>query len=528
MTWRKETSGGCEAAKIAPIVVPYVQGKCLDLGSGQRSVWPRVVGMDRAMEGGIPVTSIVGDIADLSRFADLSHDGIFSSFALQEFPPSGLAKVLKEWARIIKFGGYLTLYLPCALYYPKVGSEEASPANESDFYPGDIERLLEDQIAARTHGWKLIVSEARDQGDEYALLIVAQKTAEPIMSADLWQRNPEGKKRALVIRYGAIGDAFVAASVLPLLKREGYHVTFNTTPRIQDILQHDPHVDEWFIQETDFVPNAFLGPFWAVLSQRYDRVINLSESVEGIFLTLPGRLNHAYSHGARDRVYGKHNYLEHTHDIADVPYEFDGRFYPTTAEIAWAEAVARRRKGPIIVWCVNGSSPHKVYPWTHIVMAWLLQRTDAHLFLYGDPVIGHELATGIMGILEREGYDMSRVFSVCDKWNLRQSLTFCTRCADIIVGPETGPLNAAAMEDIPKVIYLSHSSADNLTKHWRNTTTLVPAQGRAPCFPCHRLHTNWDYCHIDQQANAALCASAIAPEHVMDAILGHIAKLKAA
>lgn len=57
---------------------------------------------------------------------------------------------------------------------------------------------------------------------------------------------------------------------------------------------------------------------------------------------------------------------------------------------------------------------------------------------------------------------------------------------------------------------LSHSSAENLTKHWLNTTTLEPNCEKAPCFPCHRLHMDWQDDVKHEKTGAAL----IKPEAV--------------
>ena len=65
---------------------------------------------------------------------------------------------------------------------------------------------------------------------------------------------------------------------------------------------------------------------------------------------------------------------------------------------------------------------------------------------------------------------------------------------DLAIGPETGVLNSIAMDDVPKVIMLSHSSHDNLTKHWQRAAVLIPDTARAPCYPCHRLHYGWEFC----------------------------------
>jgi len=330
-----------------------------------------------------------------------------------------------------------------------------------------------------------------------------------------WQRHPDGRKRALIIRLGAYGDAIVAASILPALKAEGLHITFNCNPGTYEVLKHDPNVDDWIVQGKDFVPNEMLGPYWQALEERYDRIINLSESVEGLLLALPGRLNHGYSDEARRLICGHVNYLEHTHNIAAVPHGFDNaRFHATEAEQKWARAVRRNMNGPVVVWVINGSSAHKVYPWVQVVTAWLLKRTPAHVVLYADPGVGKALQDGILGCLEQDGCDMARVHGIAGKWSIRQSLAFLDQ-ADCVVGPETGPINAAGMLAVPKVVYLSHSSADNLTKHWKRCVTLLPS---SPCAPCHRLHSDWTYCPKDEQTGAAACASSIPPEVVFKAI----------
>lgn len=516
----------CEAAKIAPIIVPYVQGRCLDIGPGHGKVWPQCIGIDRQMDAGRPVTDICGPGGDLSLFANESCDGIFSSHFLEDIDPSQVPAVLREWWRVLKVGGYLTLYLPDTESeggYAHIGDPHCNPDHRWEPNRETMKGLLAD-----CGGYTLLVDETRLDEDEYSFLQVFQKRADTEIVEQVWQRNPDGKKRALIVRYAAIGDAILAASILPLLKKQGYHITFNTKPEIQDLLKHDPNIDEWVIQGQDFVPNQHLGPYWAALAKRYDHVINLSESIEGLLLSLPGRLNHSYSAEARRALYDHVNYLEHTHNIAAVPHDFSGsRFYPSVEEMAWARAVRRSKDGPVIAWCVNGSSVHKVYPWVHTVAKWLLERTPAHIVLYGDPTVGNHLATAILDTLKDDGIDSPRITNISDKWKIRQSLAFALTC-DVIVGPETGPMNAMAMEDIKKVIYLSHSTPDNLTKHWKNTTTLVPEQSMCHCSGCHRLHYDWTFCNKSEKTGAALCASAISPNNVFEAIAMAIGAVKVA
>ena len=516
MTFRPELWGGCEAAKIAALVVPYLQGKCLDIGSGPGKVWPRLIGIDTAMNGSRPVTDMCMDGTDLSQFADGAFDGVFSSFMLQQVEREKVPAVLAEWARVIKVGGHLVLYLPCGV------------PEEIDFAPlwqasaSDIEDLL----PMKRCGWTILETEARDQGDEYGVLLVARREVTGVWKRELREKHPDGKKRVLVIRYGALGDSIVAASILPGLKEQGYHITFSGRESTKAVLLHDPNIDEWLVQETDFVPNEMLGPYWRALEERYDRIVNLSESVEGLLLTLPGRLNHGYSYEARRELYDNVNYLEHTHNIAAVPHKFGAKFVSTAYEREKAEWDRRKMKGPVIVWVVNGSSAHKVYPWTHVVIGWLLKRTPAHVVLFADPgPVGTALAEGIETCLKTDGYDMDRVHAIGGKWELRRALTFA-HVADCVVGPETGPLNIVAMADVPKVLYLSHSTAANLTKHWVNTRTIAPEPAKAACFPCHQLHYDWTYCHKDEETGAALCASSIAPERVFGAIAEALGAVK--
>lgn len=55
---------------------------------------------------------IVGDIADLSRFADGEVSEIYSSHCLEHFPHVKTLYVLKEWSRVLKPGGVLYLAVP--------------------------------------------------------------------------------------------------------------------------------------------------------------------------------------------------------------------------------------------------------------------------------------------------------------------------------------------------------------------------------------------------------------------------------
>ena len=130
-------------------------------------------------------------------------------------------------------------------------------------------------------------------------------------------------------------------------------------------------------------------------------------------------------------------------------------------------------------------------------------------------------------ILEAGWEKEPRVHLTCGKWTIRESLAFA-QIADMVVGPETGVLNAVANEPMPKVVFLSHSTEQNLTRDWINSTSLsgkdVTCKGRGTneAQACHILHHGWDHCTRNESQGVAACQVAIGVDAVCDAIMQHI------
>ena len=95
------------------------------------------------------------------------------------------------------------------------------------------------------------------------------------------------------------------------------------------------------------------------------------------------------------------------------------------------------------------------------------------------------------------------------------ALLALAQAMDCVVGPETGVLNAVGFEPMGKVVLLSHSSPENLTKHWVNTHVMQPF---TDCHPCHRLHHDRTFCREHEISGAAQCAWDIPPYSVFTAI----------
>jgi ADP-heptose:LPS heptosyltransferase len=315
-----------------------------------------------------------------------------------------------------------------------------------------------------------------------------------------------GRRSVCVSRYGAIGDMMQTSSILPGLKRQGFRVTMNTTPKGHSILRHDPHIDDWFIQEDNFVPNEELGEYWFKMEQLFGRFILLAESVEASLLAIHNRREAGWHPAFRRMVMGTVDYLEATHAIAEVPLPPEVAFYPTLEEKAWAKRFIRRLGENVftILWPLAGSALYKVWPHIDTIFARILiTYPNARII-----TCGGESESFLQIGWEKE----KRVVKCAGKMTIRATLALANE-VDLVIGPETGVLNAVSMrESVPKILMLSHSSIQNIGGNWKNTVVLTPED--TPCYPCHILHVGFDSCTRDERTGAALCAANITPEAV--------------
>lgn len=323
-------------------------------------------------------------------------------------------------------------------------------------------------------------------------------------------RNPKPNKTCAVIRYGAIGDALMASSIFPALKEMGYHLTVYTVPVGHEVLKHDPNVDRFVVQDVDAIPNQQLGEFWDYIKPKYSKFINLCESLERNLLLMSENMAFHWTHEMRHKHFNK-NYVEFVHDIAGVPMPCRSRFYETPEERAWALEEKARIGGKVILWVLSGSAIHKVSPHLDSVIdATLRTYQDARFVLVG----GKDCK-----ILEMGWEKTPQVHLKSGKWSIRETLAFA-QVADLVVGPETGVLNGVAMEAVEKVVMLSHSSAENLTRDWMNTVSLMPTN--TPCYPCHRLHMAKDgfkHCkESEKNKGVAECQQNISAQDIFAAI----------
>ena len=510
MVWRATDPVGNEIGKVLWELVPYTRGFGLDLGCGPHKAYNHFIGVDNRKDSqlfGIPMNPdmTVPDATKMPMFADGACDFIVSSHLLEHVEDHRGA--LKEWWRLVKVGGHLCLYLPHKDLYPNIGQPKANPDHKHDFVEQDILDVMDE-----FPDWDCLRSEKRNEDMEYSFFQVFKKL-EAGAGHKLSYQLPKPAKTCGIVRYGAWGDSLQASSVFPGLKKQGYHITLYATPRAFEVIEHDPNIDAVILQDTDQVPNVALGSFWQSESKKYDKWVNLSESVEGTWLALADRMNSKWPQNVKDK-YLNGNYLEFQHELAGIPYNKPAiKFFPTKEEATWAlEQRIEMKAGTLILWALNGSSVHKVWPHIDQIFArMLIAYPECKIVTVGDE-------KSLM--LDEPWKAEPRIVRKSGKWTIRQTLAFA-QVSDLIVGPETGVLSGMAMEDIPKIVFLSHSSHENLTRDWVNTFALFSTKTK--CYPCHRMHYTWEHCWRNDDKDkywegTAQCQVDLPPEACWEAI----------
>lgn len=297
--------------------------------------------------------------------------------------------------------------------------------------------------------------------------------------------------RVLVIRLGAWGDGIFLSALLPLLKQDGHHVTAYINKRTETVLQNNPHIDKIILHDEE-MPIEECEEHWEKVGKDYDKVINLTGSIEGGLLAVEGKPDYKLTKAERHKKFN-HNYYDRTLEIGGYPHVKgkNGEVFFSSFENGWARETRIKNLGKFkILWVLSGSSFHKAYPYAEYVgVGFLNKHPDSVIFTVGDDV---------SALLE---WKHPQTRNYCGKLSIRKSLILAKHC-DLVIGPETGVINAAGCFDTPKIVFLSHSSEENLTKYWENCTSL---HANVPCYPCHRLIYSLDECIPDKQTTAPIC-----------------------
>ena len=330
-------------------------------------------------------------------------------------------------------------------------------------------------------------------------------------------RPVNGRKKVCIVRYGAFGDHLMVTPIVEHYHREGWHVTYNCTNKGEAFYREDPRIDDLLVQEDDIISSNRFGmyAYWEKLGKHYDKIIPLSEAVEGKLLRIEGTREFRDSHMKRMADCTK-NYLDHHFEMAGLP-DIKGRLpviplSDAEREFARKEVDQVRKKlgkSFIVLWNIFGSSWHKAYPWMFDVWYLIKHNKDD----IGVLAVSDQLGKFVVGT-EFNG----TVYNGCDKYKIRQSLSLHS-AVDAVVTTETWSMTAGAAFDAPMVILLSHSDAKNVTYRDKDIL-LAPSIKDCPCYPCHQLHYSRSSCpRGNLNKEATLCMDSIAPGTVYQSLM---------
>ena len=439
-----------------------------------------------------PKVEVCSEVKDLDFFKLGAFNYVFAGINLGKSPTR--VRDLSTLASLLKVGGHIVFH-----------------QLEEDWKMDQFLGMLE-----RTGKWQTKDLQTRD-GQIFGVLKLLGPKGSQILPIP-----PRTQKRACIVRYGAIGDLIILTPLLEELHRDGFHVTVNISPYGQEVLKYNPYIDNYIFQQREAIPNSDLGEYWNEWKGEYDRYINLSESLEGTLLKVEGRQDFFTTQVWRHSQVGDINYYDRTLALGGYLHikGKNGQLFFSKEEEKNALKVRRMWDsfdgGPkwVGMWAVKGSSPHKLYPiLRQTIEDWVQQSPDRLFLLTGGPADKDWV------------FDHPQVISLVGEMGVREVFSLIPK-VQCVVGPETSLTNAAGcFPEVDKVVLLSHSSPENLTKYWTNCTSIQPSG--APCYPCHQLHYSSNSCPKGQLVDGPdgevlgeypLCTTVIHPTEIWDAL----------
>lgn len=312
-------------------------------------------------------------------------------------------------------------------------------------------------------------------------------------------------KKVLVIRLGAIGDLIMITPLLKQLKKDGYHVTVCVKPYAAQILQNNPNVD--VLIEDNPLNDGTLENHWEKMGQGYDKVINLSGSLEGNLMPMQSsELAKAPKEERHKRC--NRNFYDETMVWGGYPKITgqNGELFFSKIEENLAKKLKHNFAGKfLILWALSGSSIHKAYPFAyHVITALTKKYPDVVVITTGDE---------ICQILEKDLINNPSV--KCYSGAPIRKTMLLTKYVDCVVGPDTGIMHAAGCYATPKIILMSANTEKNISKYWPNQKTL---HGECDCYPCHKLIYNASGCVLDERLETPKCMVSLEPAKVFRAV----------
>ena len=292
-------------------------------------------------------------------------------------------------------------------------------------------------------------------------------------------------KRALVIRYGALGDIIVSTPLVRYLHEQGWEIYYAPSEEGAQILQHSPRIAKLIPHVRDSVPNHLLDEHWKKQKKEYDidRIFNLTESIEVQIVCHPSQPIYMMPKEERLKRCSKDEYeysFKYVH-LNPKGVDLSPELHFTKDEEKDMEKWMGKYKNNFKIYHpVSGSGLNKIYPyWQYIMDDIFKVHKDIVLITVG----------GELDELIDSSYALSSPYVVpmSGKWSVRQSMLASKYC-DLVIGTDTGMMHAAGAWDVTKILLFGHNDANTVSRHFKGRT--IPIQSTVNCSPCHKLIYN--------------------------------------
>ena len=288
------------------------------------------------------------------------------------------------------------------------------------------------------------------------------------------------KMKALIIRHCAYGDAIHASHLPRLLSSLGYTVDVNTNRKGSMVFKNNPFIHNLIVEDISVTPKWIIEKHWAVISEGYDKVVNLYGSIESDLLAMENENIYYMSQNVRDKRWKGINYYDHMTVKAgypDLQGEFRGEmfFTPEEHDIVYDWVNLPKFKDKILVMLnLSGTGPHK-----RMVQA--REIADKLLLLHNDI---HIITTGSA---DCETIDFAselgdRATSITGRFPFRQA-ALITAHMDCVIGCESGLMCAATMFSTPVIQLMT---ATDINAHCKYNVNDFSLQSPCKCSPCYK------------------------------------------
>lgn len=284
-------------------------------------------------------------------------------------------------------------------------------------------------------------------------------------------------KKALIIRYAAYGD-IIHMSFLPrLLKDQGFdRVDLETNFKGFQLLEGNPFINKINAINPEVAFHSapyMIEKHWQVISEGYDKVINLYGSIENSCLAMEDDVVYYMSDNIRKKR--DKNYYDQTCKWAGYPDligKYHGEIFYSDEEKEIVKKWMRQFKDKFTVMInLSGTGPHKRFVQVKEVIKNILDvYPKAHIITTGSK--------------ECEKWDVkdNRVTSIVGRFPFRQALLI-TKYVDCVIGCESGLMCGASMWHTPTIQLMTAASIDSHCKYNPNDYSL---QSPAYCSPCFK------------------------------------------